>query len=988
MKNPLWHLNLLIIYYIELKPASRLECKIFSEKLKPKRNAYSMEHSDKYSAEALTNLCFERLSHHEKTVDLDPLTNSVRQLAHELLIKESAGEVTINELIALQRHLTAKSLEDRAKQFAERVFGEGVSIEEILSAAESLSVLEFSERFCKQRYGIVFTAHPTFGFSKNARDVFLKCVADYVNSPSTPFDSNVGSQTRFINTHITIEEEHAEVLNALDNAQEALSNIIREILLEARRRFPKEWMTLIPTPITLASWVGYDLDGRTDISWYKSLKLRLFEKKKQLDYYADQLVAIGLDYSEQATDLLADLKNASKLVAQQIEAFRKDLADPDKLVEAANLLSENSTQTMSEISSCKEKLTNLIANTEIDQDKQLELCVLRAIVEMAGAGTSMIHFRVNAAQVKSAIRHEFEIEQDLEFVDRTTFDLVSEHTENVELTQINTASVFYEHKTARRQLMLCTQFLKHIDGDSPIRFLVAETETPATILGVLYLAKRYGIEQNIDISPLFETPSAIEDAGRFVQQLFRSKAYRDYLMLRGRVCIQIGFSDSGRFMGQVGANLAIERLQSQFVDALIQAGLGHLDVVVFNTHGESIGRGGFPGSLKERCNYLLTPWVRNRFDQNSVHLIAESSFQGGDGYLRFGTPAIAKQTVGDIFAWSIQGKNGDSSLDSASDNFYEQFNFTWDIYRRIINWQKELFERKDYQIALGSFAFNILPVTGSRKARRQSGSSLMGPKSLRAIPHNAILHQLAVPANVFGGIGSSIGHDLQPILEQMHGSERYEQIISIAREARRLTSLPVLRAYAVLFDPVFWSAKASSSTDHSTREVCIEIAENLDESAIALSIRQLSTHISFDLCKFDRLLSSIYGDKEDQSRYQFRRPLHALHAVRQSLIMRAFMLVTRVPSFSLRMDIDRNELFQLAFSLRFDVLADRLSELFPISSSEGQLAERLTEKADSSLVKERGYAEINQQLIDPIRKIHESLQESSLGIANFYGAYG
>lgn len=953
--------------------------------IEAEKDTPTMRQRERFSAEALIQVCFDRLSHHEKSVEFDPLTNSVRQLAHELLLKEAKGEVTLEKLIDVQRFLTAKSLEDRAKQFSERVFNEPISITDILKSEGSLSFDEFSNKYGRLRYGIVFTAHPTFGLSNRATEFFKACISDSSGNTHRHEQNEACFPEKFVNTHIAIADEHADALDALDNARDALTEVIREILAEARRRFSKDWITFVPTPISLASWVGYDLDGRTDISWNESLKIRLFEKKKQFKYYAEQLTAIGIQHIELANRLLKQLQTAIEIVSRQIEAFQNDLTDHESFVVAANTLSENSGGSLADMRVWKEKLSELILSSELEPDKKFELCVLRSVIEMAGAGSSLIHFRVNAAQVKSAIRHEFEIEQDIEFVDLTTFDLVSEQTKCVESTNINTASVFYEHKTARRQLMLCAQILKHVDTVSPIRFLVAETETPATVLGVLYLAKRYGIENDVDISPLFETPSAIENGGRFVQQLLKSKPYRDYLNHRGRICIQIGFSDSGRFMGQVGANLAIERLQSQFLDALSQACLGHLDVVIFNTHGESMGRGGYPGNISERCNYLLTPWVRERFAEKAVHLIAESSFQGGDGYLRFGSPEIAKHTVRNIFASSMHVEKRKAP---ESDNFYDQFNFTWDIYQRIINWQKDLFDRKDYQVALGSFAFNILPVTGSRKARRQSGSTLMGPKSLRAIPHNAILHQLAIPANVFGGIGSSVGHDLQPVLEQINGSERYEQILNIAREARRLTSLPVLRAYAVLFDPMFWSAKASSSVDHSESENCTEIAENLYESTVALSIRQLSTHLSFDLKKFDRLLNCVYGEAEDQSRYRFRRPLHALHAVRQSLIMRGFMLVTRVPSFSLRMDIDRSELFQLAFSLRFGVLADRLSELFPMSTSEDQFHGQLAEKADPLQVSERGYEAINKQLTIPLRKIHDSLQEASLGIANFYGAYG
>ena len=38
----------------------------------------------------------------------------------------------------------------------------------------------------------------------------------------------------------------------------------------------------MPRPIILTSWVGYDTDGRTDIGWWDTLRLRLEMKRLQL----------------------------------------------------------------------------------------------------------------------------------------------------------------------------------------------------------------------------------------------------------------------------------------------------------------------------------------------------------------------------------------------------------------------------------------------------------------------------------------------------------------------------------------------------------------------------------------------------------------------------------------------------------------------------------------------------------------------------------
>ena len=54
-------------------------------------------------------------------------------------------------------------------------------------------------------------------------------------------------------------------------------------------------------------------------------------------------------------------------------------------------------------------------------------------------------------------------------------------------------------------MMTIAQIIKHVDGSVPVRFLIAETETGYTLLAALWLARLFGIERHIEISPLFET---------------------------------------------------------------------------------------------------------------------------------------------------------------------------------------------------------------------------------------------------------------------------------------------------------------------------------------------------------------------------------------------------------------------------------------------------------------------------------------------------
>src|SRR5690606_2772233 len=182
----------------------------------------------------------------------------------------------------------------------------------------------------------------------------------------------------------------------------------------------------------------------------------------------------------------------------------------------------------------------------------------------------------------------------------------------------------------------------------PIRMLVAECEQPATMLAALYFAKLFGIEEKVDISPLFETESALEHGGRFLDELLAEEDYRSYARARGRVAIQTGFPDAGRSVGQTPAGLAVERLQGRLAEAMAENELTGVAALIFDTHGESMGRGAHPFSIADRLDWPLSPWARRRFARAGIRLEPEVSFQGGDGYLFFATPELALATLSRI----------------------------------------------------------------------------------------------------------------------------------------------------------------------------------------------------------------------------------------------------------------------------------------------------------------------------------------------------
>ena len=109
---------------------------------------------------------------------------------------------------------------------------------------------------------------------------------------------------------------------ALGHAREAVGWLNRGILECARNNDPANWKEMPLAPLTMASWVGYDLDGRDDIHWTDSFLFRLREKAAATGSYADRLAAILDNHDPEAKDeALHDL--AARLEAEY-EATQAD----------------------------------------------------------------------------------------------------------------------------------------------------------------------------------------------------------------------------------------------------------------------------------------------------------------------------------------------------------------------------------------------------------------------------------------------------------------------------------------------------------------------------------------------------------------------------------------------------------------------------------------------------------------------------------------
>jgi len=144
-------------------------------------------------------------------------------------------------------------------------------------------------------------------------------------------------------------------------------------------------------------------------------------------------------------------------------------------------------------------------------------------------------------------------------------------------------------------------------GEAAIhRYVISFTTGPQDVATVRWLAARAADPAipasatsgfppgtpTLDVVPLFESAEALESAGAILAALVADPDYREHLRDRGdRQEVMLGYSDSNKESGYVGANWLLYRAQEELVAAARASGV---ELTLFHGRGGAIGRGGGP----------------------------------------------------------------------------------------------------------------------------------------------------------------------------------------------------------------------------------------------------------------------------------------------------------------------------------------------------------------------------------------------------------
>ncbi|MGF1625461.1 MAG: phosphoenolpyruvate carboxylase [Alphaproteobacteria bacterium] len=975
---------------------------------------------------ALRRQLHELLDAYKQDAATDPYRNPIQRLALELTRMMDDGRLNYAGVESLVQLLCVEAFAVRADRLSGYLGNRDAerNEEELRSLFRSIAwetgsddtpikapFPTFKTRVEGAVFGIVFTAHPTFAMNERLLVCLAELGSGFAADGQALDKAAIDERLRMalVTEHrpdpqVDLALEHRLSLTALANARGALERVYRIVFEVAAELYPENWRQLRPRLVTLATWVGYDLDGRSDIHWFHTFKKRLRVQIGQLERYAQQVRSLIEIYARAPRD--EDLRRTLELFESrlaltgrhahdELEAFETvgGRDDADRVRAISRRMYGDRDQRMIDVVQILELVDRAIGLMR-SVDGVRELCVLRALIANCGLSMADTHVRLNASQIHNSVRKSVGMETAPD--DPTSRNIylatINGMIGTVRPVSINFGSVMAERASAKRLFMIVTQMLKYIDRTNPVRFLIAECDTPFTVLAALYYAKLFGIEQKIDISPLFETETALERGHEIIEDLLDQPHYRDYVRARGRLCIQTGFSDAGRYLGQTAAAAAIERLQFRVGAVMARHGLTDVELVAFNTHGESIGRGGHPASFADRFNYVCPPYVRESLARDGIALKQETSFQGGDGYLYFITPEIAFTSMCRIVEHVLGPLPPGEGLD---DPFYADASNMREFFTAVEHFNAEIMSNPDYATLLGVFGPNLLHRTGSRAMRRQHDYSDevagLNPSQIRAIPHNAILQQMGFLANTLGGFGRAIRRDPGLFRSLYADSPRLRRVIAMIEYARAYSSLDALKAYIDCTDPGLWLLRASHEPDRERRSADRAVSASLERTRAHERLVRVYRQLRRDCADLDDALADLRANVVPAGhalgQAEKRHNLELLHGLRTALIQQIFTLAVHIPDFSSQHGTTREAIIAQILHLDVDHAVSMLEQIFP-QTDPAETDQGFGEAASYRSEETQSYLREHIEIFKPIDGLYRLIRRISNGVLYDTGALG
>lgn len=273
------------------------------------------------------------------------------------------------------------------------------------------------------------------------------------------------------------------------------------------------------------------------------------------------------------------------------------------------------------------------------------------------------------------------------------------------------------------------------------RYIISNTQGVHNILEVMLLA-HWADCKSLDILPLFETITDLENSESIMQALYNLPLYRTHLKQRNnKQTVMLGFSDGTKDGGYVTANWAIFKCKKNLYNLSEKMGI---EIIFFDGRGGPPARGGGNTHKFYRA-------MEGIIQQKQIQL----TIQGQTVSSNFGTEASARYNLEQLFTSGLLGPlfgDQENILTNAEYSLLDKLStIAYECYIKFKN--HPLFTRYLEKITPLLF-YAELNIT-SRPVRRSTDSALRF-EDLRAIPFVGSWSQIKQNVPGYYGLGTAL----------------------------------------------------------------------------------------------------------------------------------------------------------------------------------------------------------------------------------------
>lgn len=478
--------------------------------------------------------------------------------------------------------------------------------------------------------------------------------------------------------------------------------------------------------INIGFWPGGDRDGNPFVLPDTTLKVAGLLKKSILKNYARDLKNLKRKLTFRGVeDRIGGLidkayEGYANPGAFDLDAFVNELKEIRKVVSK-----DHHSLYLNEITSLINKIQlfgHHFATLDIRQDSRIHHTVFSKIVEKSKA-------------VNNAI-----------FPDN--YDSLDEDEQIEVLSKIEgvlETSIFEDELVKNTlQTIKVVKEIQHTNGEKGAhRYIISNNQTALNVMQLYAMLKlvAFNDKLTIDIVPLFETVTDLENAPKVMEQLYTNKAYKAHLRSRGqKQTIMLGFSDGTKDGGYFMANWAIFRAKEALTKISKQY---NIDVVFFDGRGGPPARG---GGKTHQFYASLGPTIEDKEVQLTI--------QGQTISSNFGTPDSSKYNLEQLISSGLS-----NSLGSENKGFSDEDRQTMDDLAKISYKTYQDFKGHPkfipYLERISTLKYYAKANIGSRPSKRSKSERLIF-SDLRAIPFVGSWSQLKQNVPGFFGVGTAI----------------------------------------------------------------------------------------------------------------------------------------------------------------------------------------------------------------------------------------